>query len=205
MLLCIASFILSLLSLQDQSNPRNQELGSIQGKVLDTMGRPLKKAVVRIFMDGQLFRETNADEVSNYEFPALRPGSYVIRVARKSGLGNAKSFDREVFLLRNQKINLDLIALNIPDHFPPLQSRVEGTVSDGKSPLKGARVRLVNPFYLNVLKEVMTGEEGEYSIDLDVQGQYLIQVLRPGSLVASIIISATGEKYVRNFILGNLQ
>lgn len=181
---------------------KDQELAAVRGTVLDTLGRPISNAIVRLYSGEQLIKETRADENASYVFTALSAGRYVCKIGRNSGFKDAKSLDRQFDLLAGQNLALDLIALNIPTHWPPLKSEVAGkVVQTTGTPMQDARVQLINPFYHQVIGQALTDKDGRYQFTIQMQGQYLIVVFHPGFLTNAKTILATGEAYTLDFVL----
>jgi tetratricopeptide (TPR) repeat protein len=91
---CFFSFVLAVVALVSvsknvavaQDTPSRKVDGvSIQGTVLDSGGKPVQDATVRIEQKGRPDAVTASDQQGRFLFPALQPGSYLIS-AEKSGL-----------------------------------------------------------------------------------------------------------------------
>jgi hypothetical protein len=190
------------LQSQNAVDAKQQNVTSIRGKAIDTLGKPIKRAIVRVYSNGQLLKESHADENSNYEFTSMPAGKFTLKIAAKSGYKNVTGLERAVELQTGQNLVLDLVGLDIPDHWSPLESEISGIVlQTDLSVIKGARIRLVNPFYGETIKEVVADENGKYYFKVSMQGQYFVQAYYPGFMVGSEVILAVGDKYSRNVVL----
>src|SRR5262245_41964431 len=120
----LVGIFLLITQVVDTAQPRKTGMANVSGNVYDTLGRPIKNAVVRVYQEKNFVTEMVANEQGSFEFTGLTIGVYTFKVARKSGYGNSRSIDREISLQPGQNIIVDLIALNIPDHWPPLKSGI---------------------------------------------------------------------------------
>lgn len=205
--IAVATFVVVGLMVQVSAlgELKDQELATVRGTVLDTLGRPVSNAIVRLYSGEQLIKETRADENASYMFTGLSAGRYVCKIGRNSGFKDAKSLDRQFDLLAGQNLVLDLVALNIPPDWPPLKSEVAGKVVQATgAALQYTRVRLINPFYHQVISQALTDKDGRYQFTIQMQGQYLVEVFYPGFLSSVKTIMATGEKYTLDFVLDTI-
>jgi hypothetical protein len=200
----VVTFVIIILMMQFStfSELKNQEFATVRGTVLDTLGRPINNAIVRLYSGERLAKETRADENASYMFTGLSAGRYVCKIGRSSGFKDAKSLDRQFDLLAGQNLVLDLVALNIPPDWPLLKSEIAGKVMQATgAALQDTRVRLINPFYHQVISQALTDKDGRYQFTIQMQGQYLIEVFYPGFLSGVKTIMTTGEKYTLDFAL----
>jgi hypothetical protein len=204
---CTKALAILILAVSAMSFPtaKYYTTASAHGKVYDTLGKPIRDAVVRVYRETELVTEATADEQSNFRFTGLPTGLFTFKVARKSGYGNSRSFDREVMLGSGQDKTVDLMALNIPDHWPPLKSEIDGIVmQSNKTLIEGARVTLIRPFYQQTIAEVVTGKDGRYHFTSSIQGQYVIQAFFPGFMVSSKNIIASEKRHSLDITLNNI-
>jgi tetratricopeptide (TPR) repeat protein len=112
---CFFSFVLAVVALVSVSKNvavaqgaplRNGDGVSIHGTVMDSGGKPVHDATVRIEQKGRPDAVTATDQQGRFLFPALQPGSYLIS-AEKSGLrsrvvavaGSAEANQSDVHLI----------------------------------------------------------------------------------------------------------
>lgn len=174
----------------------------ISGKVYSTLGIAISSPKIELFLNGVLFQETEGKEDGSYEFQELPAGEFTCKIKRSSVPLNIKNLSKSFKLEQEQHLVFDIVVLRLANDLMPFKSQVAGKVKGiNDEPVNLARVKVIDPYYQQVVAEVLTDISGDYKVTIPMQGQFLLQVFYPGYQVNVKPLTCKGEDYSLDFKL----
>ena len=163
--------------------------GSLNGTVLDTFSQPITDATIFLLQGFTTVDSTLTDNLGDYSLPGLSLGNYTVQVTAPG------------FQFATTGINVVAgTALTANFTLQPNPGTVQGTVTNGISPLANVLIQVLNG---NVLVgSTLTDSNGAYSIPNLLIGSSTIQASLPGYQTNTQGVQITaGGTTTSNFVL----
>ena len=107
---------------------------------------------------------------------------------------NTFNLSKSICLIFNNKTFKTVLLIFV--FFSPIvvqaqfQYTVSGTISKDNKKLEGAQVTLYNGG--TVVQQITTNSSGKYSVKLEANNDYIIQITKPGYIVKKLSVSTQG-------------
>ena len=200
-----------------------QTKSTIKGQVVTTLGMPLIGASMEARHGGKLLSAV-ADSQGRYEFSGLLDGPVFLRVVgagslnilepRRSQSGYLEYGEpsKSIEIRQGHTYVVDFVVYANMNDVLPIKTEIEGSVNqsdnsplgEGLSPLSDVTVKAVSAFTQEVQIVTTTDSAGRYALTIPIEGQFLIQVSKPGFMTSVIPVLARGGKRTLNFSLSPL-
>jgi hypothetical protein len=203
MIMCLSQFAGPAV---DGVLQQSKGTASVTGQIYDSLfGLPLSNARIALLNKAGDVRETASDEDGKFDIKDLVAGQYVVAVELRGFVRT----QRTIQVNKNERIVLD-ISLRIGRLHDPLPTEVVGTVTDSNSaPVISAMLVVVSPVEQRIVATSKTDQAGEYRIQVDDPGQYVVYAFKSGLTVRSTAIllrpRLPRERYKADFVLSALK
>ena len=191
--ICVFVAVISLTSIVlGQGSSR----AAVQGRVSNLFGSPLSDVSIEILNEDQSSRsQTRSDPKGDYKFDGLPAGKYTI-LARLQGFRQEKI----LFTFTQGAQELIDIGLEVGQLTDLPKIKVSGSVKNKSGvPIQAATITLVNAFNQRLNLQVRSDAKGQYEVNVDNLGQYIIYASKSGFKVNAdaIVLRATLKRQQR--------
>ncbi|CAN5407273.1 hypothetical protein BH20ACI2_BH20ACI2_14220 [soil metagenome] len=160
-----------------------QEISNkLGGRIVTLMGDPISEAEVQLQIMGTTETEKTHTKIDGtYGFNTVPKGRFSITIKAR-GFQEDKiesSYSGEGGII---PFNFGLKVGRLTDFWAGI---VEGIVSVGGRPIKGAKIGIVNAFNYDVNENGISAENGRFSISVREPGKYIIYAVGPESLICA--------------------